>query len=309
MSGDKVYEVSKEIASHAWINAEQYDEMYRRSIEDSDAFWGEQAEQFVTWTRKWDSVSDWSFDAEDVYVKWFDGGKLNVAYNCLDRHLETRGDQVAIIWEGDDPSVDKKITYRELHEQVSRFGNALKARGVKKGDRVCIYMPMIPEAAVAMLACARIGAVHSVVFGGFSPESLKDRILDSDCRVVITADEGLRGSKHVPCSWSSTPAATCSGTRIGTSGTGRQWQRPRRIARPRRWMPRTRCSFCTHRDRPASPRGCCTPPAAIWCLPRPLTSTRLTTTKVRSTGVPPTSGGSPATPISCTARWPMAPSP
>ncbi|MEJ2316343.1 MAG: acetate--CoA ligase, partial [Gammaproteobacteria bacterium] len=138
------------------------------------------------------------YDADNLYIKWFEGGKLNITYNCIDRHLDTRGDQVAIIWEGDDPNDDKNITFKELHEQVSRLANVLKNRGVKKGDRVCIYMPMIPEAGYAMMACARIGAVHSVVFGGFSPESLKDRILDSDCRVVITADEGVRGGKTVP---------------------------------------------------------------------------------------------------------------
>jgi acetyl-CoA synthetase len=141
---------------------------------------------------------DWSYDAKDLHIKWFEGAKLNVSENCIDRHLATRGDDVAIIWEGDNPSDDKKITFKELHQEVSKLANVLKTRGVKKGDRVCIYMPMIPEAGYAMLACTRIGAVHSVVFGGFSPESLKDRILDSDCRVVITADEGVRGGKAVP---------------------------------------------------------------------------------------------------------------
>ena len=137
-------------------------------------------------------------DYHKADIKWFEGASLNVCYNCVDRHLENRADQVAIIWEGDDPSVDKSITYKELFEQVSKLGNVLKDRGVKKGDCVSIYMPMVPEAAVAMLACARIGAVHSIVFGGFSPEALKDRILDSDCKVVITADEGPRGGKNVP---------------------------------------------------------------------------------------------------------------
>jgi acetyl-CoA synthetase len=198
MSEEKVYPVPVNIAASAHANEAQYQAMYRRSIEDPDGFWGEQAGALLEWFKPWNKVSDWSFDADNLYIKWFEGGKLNVAYNCIDRHLGTRGDQVAIIWEGDDPGVDKKITYRELHAEVSKLGNVLKDRGVKKGDRVCIYMPMIPEAAYAMLACARIGAVHSVVFGGFSPESLKDRILDSDCRVVITADEGVRGGKHVP---------------------------------------------------------------------------------------------------------------
>ena len=197
MADEKVYPVPAEFAAQAHINAEQYEAMYRRSMDDPEGFWGEMAEEFVTWSGKWDKVMEYSFDTSDLFIRWFAGGKLNVAYNCLDRHLETRGDQTAIIWEGDDPSVDSRLTYRELHEQVCRLGNVLKARGVKKGDRVCIYMPMIPEAAVAMLACARIGAVHSVVFGGFSPDSLRDRILDSDCQTVITADEGRRGGKPV----------------------------------------------------------------------------------------------------------------
>ncbi len=198
MSHDvKTYAVPAEVAKNAHIDAATYDEMYQRSVKDPEGFWGEQAEKFLTWSKPWDKVLDWSYTG-DVHIKWFDGGKLNVSYNCIDRHLESRGDQVAIIWEGDDPKDDKKITYNELYEHVTKLANVLKSRGVKKGDRVCIYMPMIPEAAYAMLACARIGAVHSVVFGGFSPESLKDRILDSDCRVVITADEGLRGGRPVP---------------------------------------------------------------------------------------------------------------
>ncbi len=198
MSEEKTYPVPPEFAQQAHIDEARYFEMYRRSLDDPEGFWAEQAEQFVTWYKRWDKVLDWSYDKDDLHIRWFEGGKLNVAYNCIDRHLDTRGDQVAIIWEGDDPNDDKKITYRELHEHVSKLANVLKSRGVKKGDRVCIYMPMIPEAAYAMLACARIGAVHSVVFGGFSAESLKDRILDSDCRVVITADEGVRGGKTIP---------------------------------------------------------------------------------------------------------------
>ena len=198
MSDDKIYDVPADFAKQANISENDYQTMYRRSIEDPEGFWAEQAENFLTWYKPWDKVMDWSYDADNLHIKWFEGGKLNVAYNCIDRHLDKRGDQTAIIWEGDNPDEDNHITYRELHEQVSRLGNVLKERGVKKGDRVCIYMPMIPEAGYAMLACARIGAIHSVVFGGFSPESLKDRILDSDCQVVITADEGVRGGKKVP---------------------------------------------------------------------------------------------------------------
>jgi acetyl-CoA synthetase len=196
MSEEKIYDVPAGIAANAYITDDQYQSMYRQSVEDPGAFWAEQAEKFLTWSKPWDKVLEWDFHKADI--RWFEGGKLNVSHNCVDRHLDTRADQVAILWEGDDPYAEKKITYRELHHDVCRFANALKSRGVKPGDRVCIYMPMIPEVAVAMLACTRIGAVHSVVFGGFSPESLKDRILDSDCRIVVTADESIRGGRRVP---------------------------------------------------------------------------------------------------------------
>jgi acetyl-CoA synthetase len=198
MSEVKTYPVPADFAAQANVTAEQYDAMYQRSVEDPAGFWGEQAEEYLTWFKKWDTALDWSFDKDDLHINWFKGGTLNVSYNCLDRHLEKRGDQIAIIWEGDDPNEDRKITYRELHEEVCRFANVLKARGVSKGDRVSLYLPMIPEAAVAMLACTRIGAVHSIVFGGFSPDALKDRINDADCKVVITSDQSMRGGKKVP---------------------------------------------------------------------------------------------------------------
>ncbi len=196
MSDEKVYPVPADFAARAHIKADQYRDMYQRSIEDPEGFWAEQAEIFLDWYKPWDKVLDWDYN--EPRIEWFRGAELNASYNCIDRHLETRGSSTAILWEGDDPATDKQISYRELHSEVCILANVLKKRGVKKGDRVCIYMPMIPEAAYAMLACARIGAVHSVVFGGFSPESIKDRILDSDCRVVITADEGVRGGKTVP---------------------------------------------------------------------------------------------------------------
>jgi acetyl-coenzyme A synthetase (EC 6.2.1.1) len=191
-----VYPVPLAIADNAIISKADYLRMYKHSIAHPDEFWAEQARYFLRWEKPWETVRKYDFVKGEA--SWFAGGVLNVATNCIDRHLAHRADQVAIIWEGDDPSVDAHITYRELHDKVCRLANVLKARGVKKGDRVCIYMPMIPEATYAMLACARIGAVHSVVFGGFSPEALKDRINDSDCQVVITADEGLRGGRAVP---------------------------------------------------------------------------------------------------------------
>ena len=179
----------------AQLSQEDYQRLYRQSVEQPDTFWAEQAKRFLDWTTPWQTVQ--KSDIKTGAAQWFAGGQLNVSYNCIDRHLAQRADQPAFIWEGDDPAKSSKITYRQLHQNVSRLANVLKSRGVKKGDRVCIYMPMIPEAAYAMLACTRIGAVHSVVFGGFSPDALRDRILDADCHTVITADEGVRGGKPV----------------------------------------------------------------------------------------------------------------
>ncbi|MDE0508083.1 MAG: acetate--CoA ligase, partial [Gammaproteobacteria bacterium] len=196
MSENAIYPVGDSAAAKSHLDSEQFEAMYRQSIEDPEEFWAEMAARFLYWHEPWQKVTAGDFGAADV--RWFEGGKLNVAYNCVDRHLARRGEQTAIIWEGDEPDQQQHISYRELHRAVGKFANALKARGVGKGDRVCIYLPMIPEAAYAMLACARIGAIHSVVFGGFSPESLKDRILDSDCRTVITADEGVRGRRLIP---------------------------------------------------------------------------------------------------------------
>jgi acetyl-CoA synthetase len=185
------------LAAKAHIDAKKYEELYKRSVTDPNGFWADMATR-IDWIKKPTIVKNVSYDANDLYIKWYEDGVLNASYNCIDRHLPARADQTAIIWESDDPTNDTKITYAELKGEVCRLANALKARGVKKGDRVTIYMPMIPEAAYAMLACARIGAVHSVVFGGFSPESLKGRIQDCDSNIVITADEGVRGGKKVP---------------------------------------------------------------------------------------------------------------
>ena len=196
MSEDKVYPVQKDAESRAHIRNDQYLVMYEASIERPEEFWNQKADEFLTWIEPWNKLTESNFLTGEI--KWFIGARLNASVNCIDRHLALRGDQTAIIWEGDEPDVEKHITYHELHEQVCRLANVLKSRGVNKGDRVCIYMPMVPEAAYAMLACTRIGAIHSVVFGGFSPQSLQDRILDSDCQTVITADEGLRGGRPVP---------------------------------------------------------------------------------------------------------------
>tara|TARA_B100001123_G_scaffold178876_2_gene204926 strand:+ start:3111 stop:5048 length:1938 start_codon:yes stop_codon:yes gene_type:complete len=196
MAQEKIYDIPSTIKKSSSITAQGYEDLYKKSIEDPNTFWEEQAKKYLQWDSKWTDISEEDFSMGKI--SWFKEAKLNTSVNCIDRHLNTKKNDIAIIWESDDPDKSKEITYEELHKSVCRFANALKKRKIKKGDRVCIYMPMIPEAAYAMLACSRIGAIHSVVFGGFSPESLKDRILDSDCRVVITADEGVRGSKVIP---------------------------------------------------------------------------------------------------------------
>ena len=194
---ETVIPVPEEWKNRAFMDKAGYEEAYEAALADPDAYWGKEAGR-LTWLKPFTKVGNWSFDAANLHVKWFEDGALNVAANCLDRHLDKRGNQTAIIWEGDDPGDSKHITYKQLHAEVCRFANVLKARGVKKGDRVTIYLPMIPEAAYAMLACARIGAVHSVVFGGFSPDSLAGRIQDCDSKIVITADEGVRAGKPIP---------------------------------------------------------------------------------------------------------------
>ena len=195
MSDSKTYPILDGFAD-AHIGPDDYNRMYKRSIEDRDGFFGEMAEKFLTWDKPWDEVCSYDFIKGEA--SWFKGGQLNVSVNCIDRHLPERADQVAIIWEGDDPSESRRITYAELKDEVCRLANALKAQGVKRGDRVCLYLPMIPEAAFAMLACTRIGAVHTIVFGGFSPEALKDRIQSAECTAIITSDESLRGGRVVP---------------------------------------------------------------------------------------------------------------
>jgi len=193
----EIYPVSAETKARALIDAEGYADLYAHSINDNETFWSDQAGR-IDWIKPFTKVKDVSFAKDDLHIKWYEDGTLNVCYNCVDRHLETKGDDTAIIWEGDDPNRDLTITYRQLHERVCKFANSLKALGAKRGDRITLYMPMIPEAAVAMLACARIGAVHSVVFGGFSPDALAGRIIDCESNIVVTADQGLRGGKIVP---------------------------------------------------------------------------------------------------------------
>jgi acetyl-CoA synthetase len=207
---DKIYPVTAEWQQRAYVDDAKYRDMYARSIKDPNGFWGEAGKR-IHWFKPFSKVKNTSFDAHDVSIKWFEDGVTNVAYNCIDRHLDKRGEQVAIIWEGDDPKNDKRITYRQLHQEVCRFANVLKAQGVKKGDRVTIYLPMIPETAYAMLACARIGAIHSVVFGGFSPDSLAGRIEDAKSQVVLTADEGLRGGRKIPLKANTDAAADRAG--------------------------------------------------------------------------------------------------
>ena len=192
----ELYPVPDNIKARTLMDEATYQRLYNQSVDDPDSFWAEQARNFLSWEKSWHTVSH--ADLPKGNVAWFEGAQLNVSTNCIDRHLPERADQTAIIWEGDDPADDQNISYQELYDRVCQLANGLRQRGVSKGDRVCIYMPMIPEAAYAMLACARIGAIHSVVFGGFSPQSLKDRILDSDCQTVITADEGVRGGKAIP---------------------------------------------------------------------------------------------------------------
>lgn len=197
MSESKVYPVLPEAEKRTRVNNETYQRLYQQSVNDPDAFWGEQGKR-IDWIKPYTKVKNTRFDTHDVSIKWFEDGSLNASANCLDRHLQARGDQTAIIFEGDDPNISRHITYRQLYEDTCKFANVLKAKGVKKGDIVTIYMPMIPETAVAMLACARIGAVHSVVFGGFSPEALAARIIDGASQCVITADEGVRGGRVIP---------------------------------------------------------------------------------------------------------------
>jgi acetyl-CoA synthetase len=317
----KTYAVDAATAGRALIDAAAYEEMYEKSVNDNEGFWAEQAER-IDWIKPFSKVKDVSFARDDLHIRWFYDGTLNVCYNCVDRHLEAKSDDVAIIWEGDDPTRDLKITYRELHGRVCRFANALKALGAKKGDRITIYMPMIPETAVAMLACARIGAVHSVVFGGFSPDALAGRIHDCDSNIVITADEGVRGGKATPLKGNvdvalANPDVTTLEKVLVVRNTGADidWVEGRDA-----WL--HEMEEQVDEDCPCEEMGAEDPlfilytsgstgkpkGAAISSMRHSRINMSSTITRVISTGVPPTSAGSRGTATSSTDRSPTVPS-
>ena len=322
--------VTDEVRKRAWIDADKYEAMYRQSIDDNEGFWSEQAKR-IDWIKPFSQVRDVSFAKDDLHIRWYADGDLNVCHNCVDRHAASDPDRVAIIWEGDDPSKDLTITYGELLARVQRFANALKALGAKKGDRVTIYMPMIPEAAIAMLACARIGAVHSVVFGGFSPDALAGRIHDCESSIVVTADEGLRGGRGVPLKANVDQAAENPDVTtlqkvlvVKNTGADIDWHDGRD-----HWLHELEdtvddacpCEPMNAEDplfilytsgstgKPkgilhttAGRRACCIQAAATSCTCRSPTSTSSTTTRATSTGARPTSAGLPATATWCTDR-------
>lgn len=325
MSQIHKHPIPANIAERCLINPDQYKAQYQQSITDPDTFWGEQG-KILDWMRPYTRVKNTSFAPGNISIKWYEDGTLNLAANCLDRHLAERGDQTAIIWEGDDASQSKHITYRELHADVCRFANVLLGLGIKKGDVVAIYMPMVPEAAVAMLACARIGAIHSVIFGGFSPEAVAGRIIDSSSRLVITADEGLRAGRAIPLKKNVDDALKNPNVNsiehvvvLKRTGGKIDWQEGRDLW----WSDLMANASAEHRPvemnaedplfilytsgSTGKPKGCCTPPAAIWSTRPPPLNTFSITTRAIFTGAPPMSAGSPATAICCTARWPAAP--
>ena len=285
MAEETVYKVSKDWKKQAFIDKDEYEKLYSKSVEKPDKFWGKEGER-IDWIKPYSVVKNTSFAYPDVSIKWFEDGTLNVSANCVDRHLKKRRHQVAIIWEPDDPAeAPRHITYGELHREVNVFANVLLSMGVSRGDRVTIYLPMIPEAAYAMLACARIGAIHSVVFGGFSPDSLAGRITDCKSKLVITADEGLRGGRKIKLKHNTDEALTKSlgdekvvvikrtgGQCAMHAGPRLLVRRPRResvrrLSARRRWARKIRSSSSTPRARRERRKACCTPPAAISSMP------------------------------------------
>lgn len=321
-----LYPVKADFSAKARIDKNTYETLYRESIEHPDAFWGKAAQR-LQWFKQPTTIKNVSYNLDDFRIKWFEDGELNASVNCLDRQLEQRGDKVALLFEPDSPDAPSQgVTYRELYERVCRLGNALRNLGVQKGDRVTIYLPMIVDAAVAMLACARIGAVHSVVFGGFAPNSIADRVIDCASKLIITADEGLRGGRKIPLKANVDAALKLPGTTtvetvlvVRHTGGAVDMQAPRdrwfhdvvdaqpAQCEPERMNAEDRCSSCTPPVPPASPRACCTPPPATCCMrPTPMRQCS-TCARTTSTGAPPTWAGSPVTATSCTARWPTAP--
>lgn len=327
MSAASLYPVHPEAVARTFTDEATYKTMYQQSVVNPDGFWREQAQR-IDWIKPFEKVKQTSFDDHHVDIKWFADGTLNVSHNCLDRHLAERGDQVAIIWEGDDPADHQEITYRRFHEQVCKFANALRGQDVHRGDVVTIYMPMIPEAVVAMLACTRIGAIHSVVFGGFSPEALAGRIIDCKSKVVITADEGVRGGKRTPLKANVDDALTNPETSsvqkiIVCKRTGAEikWNQHRDV-----WyddLMKVAGSTCAPKEMGAedplfilyTSGSTGKPKGVLHTTGGYLVYASLTHERVfdyrpgKSTGAPPTSAGSPATPTSSMARWPTAPPP
>ena len=318
----KTHSVPAEFAAKAHINSEQYEAMYKASVENPEQFFAEKAEEFLRWEQPWSKVCEYDF--HKGHAAWFIDGKLNITTNCIDRHLATRAEQTALIWEGDNPEDSATITYGELHKQVCKLANVLKERGVKKGDRVCIYMPMIVEAAYAMLACARIGAIHSVVFGGFSPEALKDRILDSDCRIVITADEAVRGGKAIPLKGNTDKAVSnCPNVHtvltVKRTGGDISWNEQHDIwyhdamtsaaesCEPELMDSEDPLFILYTSGSTGKPKGVLHTTGGYLLQAAMTSNTPSTTTKAISSGAPPMSAGSPATAIASTAPWPMAP--
>jgi acetyl-CoA synthetase len=311
MSEDKIYEVPAEWKQRAFVDDAKYQEMYKASITDPDRFWAEHAQR-IDWIKPFAKVKNTSYAPDNVSIKWFEDGTLNAAYNCIDRHLPKRAKQTAIIWEGDDPKDSKHITYQELHDEVCRMANILRNRNVEKGDRVTIYMPMIPEACYAMLACARIGAVHSVVFGGFSPDSLAGRIEDCQSRVIITADEGVRGGRKIPLKANTDAAIEKAGNVDHVIVVKRTGGAVDMLPGRDVWYHEAAAvvtSECPCEEMNAEDplfilytSGSTGKPKGVLHTTGGYTVYASITTRATSTGAPPMSAGSPATATSCTGR-------